>query len=320
MKFKHTFHVFVDNFNITYKQLLYRLVVLTIAAVILYFSVIPFINGFLPELNNLISNAGDFVLKLLNGEVAELNGISEKVKEAYAALIGLLHEKTTDIAVVIIIFVLICLAASFFNGLGNYAAATCINDRMALHANSPFLSSLIKNLKQAALFNAVYVPLTFAYDAIVAVAMFFFIFYLINSIVPFLVCVFLFVLVIVLSIAVKLTFTCDWLPAIIRGKKNQKEALKYTFSRKGKDTLSVLSNFVVLTLILFGLNVAAFVCTIGVGFLITVPASAVMIVSFYMVNYYDREEIKYFVDKNTVIKTAKEHTPTREKFFRGTDD
>ena len=320
MKFKHTFHVFVDNFSITYKQLLYRLVVLTIAAVILYFSVIPFINGFLPELNNLISNAGDFVLKLLNGEVAELTGISGRVKDAYAALIGLLHEKTTDIAVVIIIFVIIYLVASFFNGLGNYAAATCINDKMALHANSPFLSSLIKNLKQAALFNAIYVPLTFAYDAVVAIAMFFFIFYLMNSIVPFLVCVFLFVIVIVLSIVLKLTFTCDWLPAIIRGKKSQKDALKYTFNRKGKDTLNVLSNFVVLTLILFGLNVAAFVCTLGVGILITVPASAVLIVSFYMVNYYDREEIKYFVDKNTVIKTAKEHTPTREEFFRGTDD
>ena len=141
-----------------------------------------------------------------------------------------------------------------------------------------------------------------------------------NSIVPFFVCIFLFVLLLVFSVVLKLTFTCDWLPAIIRGKKGQLEALKYTFSRKRKDTLNVLSNFVVLVLIIFGLNVAAFFCTLGVGLLITVPASAVLIVAFYMVNYYDREEIKYFVDKNTVIKPAREHTPTREEFFRGTDD
>ena len=32
MKFKHTFHVFVDNFSVTYKQLLYRLVISLIAA------------------------------------------------------------------------------------------------------------------------------------------------------------------------------------------------------------------------------------------------------------------------------------------------
>lgn len=320
MKFKHTFHVFVDNFNITYKQLLYRLAVLVVAGIVFYFSVIPFINGFLPELNNLINNAGEFVLKLLNGEVSELTKISEKVKEAYAALMDLVHAKTTDIAVVIVIFTVIYLIASFFNGLGNYATATCINDKMALRANSPFLSSLIKNIKQAFLFNALYVPLTFLYDAVVAVAMFFFIFYLVNSIVPFLVCVFLFVLVIVLSIVLKLTFTCDWLPAIIRGKQSPVSALKYTFSRRNKETLNVLSNFVVMALIIFGLNVAAFFCTLGVGLLITIPASAVMIVSFYMVNYYDREEIKYFVDKNTVVKPAKEHTPTREEFFRGTED
>ncbi len=320
MKFKHTFHVFVDNFNLTYKQLLYRLVILTVAAIVLYFSVTPFINVFLPELNNVISNAGDFILKLLNGEVEELTTISEKVQSAYAAFIDLIHSNTSDIAVVVIIFVIIYLIASFFNGLGNYAAAVCINDKMALHANSPFLSSLIKNLKQAALFNAIYVPLTFLYDAAVGVAMFFFIFYLVNSIIPFFICIFLFVLVIVLSIVLKLTFTCDWLPAIIRGKKNQREALSYTFSRKNKNTLSVLSNFAVITLIIFGINVAAFFCTLGVGLLITVPASAVLVVSFYLVNYYDREEIKYFVDKNTIVKTAKEHTPTREEFFRGTDD
>lgn len=320
MKFKHTFHVFVDNFNVTYKQLLYRLVVLVIAGVVLYFSVIPFINDFLPELNNLIDTSVDFALKLLNGKVDELTTISERVQQAYAAFIDLIHSKTTDIAVVIIIILVIHLITSFFNGLGNFAAATCINDKMALRANSPFLSLLIKNLKQAAAFNAIYVPLTVLYDTVVAVAMFFFIFYLMNSIVPFFVCIFLFVLLLVFSVVLKLTFTCDWLPAIIRGKKGQLEALKYTFSRKRKDTLNVLSNFVVLVLIIFGLNVAAFFCTLGVGLLITVPASAVLIVAFYMVNYYDREEIKYFVDKNTVIKPAREHTPTREEFFRRTDD
>ncbi|MDE6356453.1 MAG: hypothetical protein K2L67_04330 [Clostridia bacterium] len=320
MKFKHTFHVFVDNFGITYKQLLYRLVVLLAAGIVLYFSITPFINGFLPELNNLISNAVDFALKLLNGKVDELTTISVRVQEAYAAFIDLIHSKTTDIVVVIIIFTVIYLIAAFLNGLGNYAAATCINDKMALRANSPFLSSLIKNLKQAAAFNAIYVPLTFLYEAAVAVAMFFFVFYLINSIVPFFVCVFLFVLIIVFSAVLKYTFTCDWLPAIIRGKMGPLKALKYTFSIKRKDTLSVLSNFIVLVLIIFGVNVAAFFCTLGVGLLITVPSSAVLIAAFYMVNYYDREEIKYFVDQNTIIKPAKEHTPTREEFFRGADE
>ena len=36
-----------------------------------------------------------------------------------------------------------------------------------------------------------------------------------------------------------------------------------------------------------------------------------------MVNYYDREELKYFLDKNTIVNTSKEHVVTREEFFRG---
>ena len=69
-----------------------------------------------------------------------------------------------------------------------------------------------------------------------------------------------------------------------------------------------------------GLNVAALLCTLGVGLLITVPASFLILISFEFVNYYDREEIKYFIDKNTIVKPAKERALTREEFFRGEDD
>ncbi len=44
MKFKQTFHVFVDNFGTIYKQLLYRLVVLTVAAIICTLGINPFIK------------------------------------------------------------------------------------------------------------------------------------------------------------------------------------------------------------------------------------------------------------------------------------
>lgn len=310
----------MDNFSVTYKQLLYRLVVMLVAGTICYFVINPFIQSLLPELDNLLSNAGDYILKLLNGDVLQLTKISDRVKEAYASLMALLEAKTQDIALLISVVLIIYLISAWFNGLGNYATAAVINDKMALRANAPFFGTLIKNLKQAAIYNAIYVPLSFLYDAVVGVAMFFFIFYLVNSIVPILLCVFLFIVVIVLSVAVKLTLTCDWLPTLIRGKLGQKKAIACTFSRKNKNTFNVLSNFVVLTLLVLAINVAALFFTLGVGMLITVPASFVILISFNMINYYDREEIKYFVDKNTIIKPAKERTLTREEFFRGDGD
>ena len=72
-----------------------------------------------------------------------------------------------------------------------------------------------------------------------------------------------------------------------------------------------------LSLIIFAVNVCAVIFTFGVGALITVPASYVLLNCFQLVNYYDREELKYFLDKHTIIKPEKEEVITREEFFKG---
>lgn len=319
MKFKHTFNVFVDNFSITYKQLLYKLIVAVISCAVIFAGLSPFIRGLLnsDSLTRILNGVKEFLINFLNGDLSELSNISHKVKEAYAEFMVLLETKTTQIVLSITLIIAVYAVGKWFTGLGNYAAAAAINDKMTLRANSPFLSTLIRNLKEASLYNLIYVPLTLLYDIAVSVAMFCFIFYLLSTFLPFLICLFLFVLVIVMANSVKMTFTADWLPALIRGKMGQKASFIYTFSRKGKGTLSVLSNFVVLLLIIFGLNVAALFCTLGAGLIITLPASSVIILSFQMVNYFDREEIKYFVDKNNIVKPLKERAPTREEFFKG---
>lgn len=319
MKFKHTFHVFVDNFGIIYKQLLYRLVIMAVSGLICSLAIYPFIKELIdsPQLTSLIDGLWGYLTSLLNGDVHELGSFSLRVKDAYADFLVLLQEKTTGFILSGLLLLLVYVIAKWFSGLGNYATAAVINDKMALRANSPFLNTLISNLKSAAIYNAIYVPLSIAYDLVIAVAMFFLLFFLLNNVLYFFVCVFLFVLAIVFAITVKMTFTCDWLPALIRGKKGQLGSFKYTFSRTNKGTFSVMSNFAVLCVLIFGLNAAALLLTLGVGLLLTIPSSYVVLICFEFVNYYDREEIKYFVDKNTIIAPEKEKPLTREEFFRG---
>lgn len=322
MKFKHTFNVFVDNFSVTYKQLLYRLVIGVIASVVCMLGIYPFIKNDLlhsVEFNGLVEGVKSFLSSLLKGEVEELGGISITVQNAYKDFMVLLHTKTSRLVLSGFLLLLVHIVSSWFAGLGNYATAAVVNDKMALRAQSPFLVTLIRNLKEATVYNAIYVPLSIVYDLAVAAAMFF----IVSSILSggwVLLGIFLFVLVLVVAVAIKLTFTSDWLPALIRGKMGQRKSFVYAFSRKNKDTLNVLSNFLVLVILILGFNVAAMVLTFGAGLLLTVPSSYVILVSFELVNYYEREEIKYFLDKNTIIKPAKEHTPTREEFFRGDVD
>lgn len=322
MKFKHTFNVFVDNFAVTYKQLLYRLIVLTVATVIGVTCLYPFMMDFINSqaLNSLIENVKDFVLELLDGNVGSLAETHTAIVSAYEQVLELFQTRVTEIVLMGLLILLLYIVQAWFAGIGNYTTAVIINDKMALRADSPFIGTMISHLKEAVIYNLIYVPLSILYDLIVFSIMFIVLFYMVHGIQFFFISVFLFALISVIATAFKMTFTCDWLPALVRGKLGQKGAIKYAFSRKGKNTLNVYSNFIVLIVIILGLNVVAGIFTFGVGLLLTVPGSYIMIISFELVNYYDREEIRYSVDKHTIIKPDKERTLTREEFFKGSDD
>lgn len=315
--------MFVDNFPLIYKVLLYRFVIWVVACILYTLCITPLLNSFTgsPAFNSLISGISTFIHDFLGGEFSELTTVSLGVKTAFEDMMILFRNEMGSIALTIVLIVVVYIVQKWFSGLGNYAAAAVINDKMALRANSPFFVTLIKNLKTAAAYNAIYIPLSVVYDFAVCVGMFFFMYFLVvHSVIPFIAAIFLFTLIVVLAIAFKMTFTTDWLPALIRGKMRQKQAFIYTFSRKNKDTLNVLSNYIVLVLIIFSLNVIAAVTTVGVAILITVPSSYIILLSFELINYFDREQIKYSIGNDALVNPVKERTLTREEFFRGDND
>lgn len=321
MKFKHAFHVLVDNFSVTYKQLLYRLVILVVALGIGWGLLTPFIRDFINSeaLNNLISGVQNFIQNLLKGNIEELSDISEKINTAYEQLLSLIQTKASELVLTALLLFVLLIVEKWFTGLGNYTTAVIVNDKMSLRTTSPFMRTLISHFKEAAIYNLMYVPLSVLYDAIVAAGLFAVLFFMLHGIKFFFISVFLFALIMVLAIAVKMTFTSDWLPALVRGKMGIKKSFVYTFSRKNKNTFNVFSNFVVIIILILAVNIMATLFTFGVGLLLSFPASFVILISFEMVNFYDREELRYFIDKKTIIKPDKESILTREQFFRGTD-
>lgn len=320
MKFRHSLVVMIDNFSVTYKHLLYKLIVTVIAFVLYGLVITPFIKALTtsPDFTSLLEGVKEFLKHLVRGEEG-IGAATEKIEQAFSALLNMVTENRGNIILGIVALIAVHLVEKFFTGLGNYAMAAVINDKMSLRANSPYCATLIKNLKEASIYNLIYAPLSIAYDLVCYFLLFLIVFKLL-ALIPFmnvLIQLFLFITAMVFFVSLKMTFTSDWLPSLIRGKKGQKQAFIYTFSRKNKKTLNVLANFVVIVLIILGLNVAAVICTLGAGALITIPSSYAILISFEFVNYYDREELKYFIDKNTIIKPEHEHTPTREEFFRG---
>ena len=321
MKFKHAFNVFIDNFIVTYKVLLYRVIILIFSMCLYTAVILPFIHSIsdTTPVIDLTEAVSEFGSAFVNLDFTALQNAWQSIGNAFDELLQLLRARVGSIVLTVVILILVYLIQRFLSGLSNYTAAALINDKMAMRADSSFIGTLIKNLGKASLYNAIYVPLSLVYDIIIFTVMTAIFIGLMNASAPLLLLVAMFSTCITFLFVIKMALTTDWLPALIYGKMTNRGAIMYSLNYKAnnKNFLSVLSNYVVLVLVIFALNVAAVFLTFGAGLLLTMPASYVLLISFEFVNYCDNNEIKYFMDKNTVVKPEREAVMTRKQFFKG---
>ncbi len=322
MKFKHTFLVFVDNFKATYKVLLYRVIVLAVCLCVYTAIIFPFMQRIsdTSQMVALSTATKNFGSSFANLDFSAMHTAWLEITEALKGLMELLSTRVGEIVGGIIVIILVYLIQRFLLGLGNYTAGAMINDKMAMRADSPFIGTLIKNLGKASLYNVIYIPLSAVYDVIAIGLTGAAVYGLALAHVPLLLLIFLFSTVVTLLFALKMTFTSDWLPALVYGKMTNCAAMKYAFGYSGRKFADVFSNFLILVLIIFALNTAAIFLTFGAGLLITIPASYLILICMEFVNYCENNEVKYFLDKKNVVKPDKETVLTREQFFKGQDE
>ncbi|MCD8308059.1 MAG: hypothetical protein LUD51_07540 [Clostridia bacterium] len=323
MKFKHACHVLVDNFSLIYKQLLFRVIIWVIFGVLYYFCIYPAVLKILNSdaLSDIIQYVKDIFNAIFSGDISGMPDIVEAIKTSFADFMEILSGSVGSLIETVVLVAVVHLVSKWVTTLCNYGAAQCISDRMSMRADDHFFATTIRCFRKSAIYGLIYVPLSFIYEILVSAVMFALLYVLVvNSILPFMLAVFIFTAVLVFAIAVQMTFASDWIPALTRGTMNQREAIKYTFHRKNKHTMNVLANYVVIVLLIFSINVLAAISTLGVGLLITVPASYVLLLSFQMVTYHDRERITYSIGPDSMVEYKTEHVPTKEEFFRGEED
>ncbi len=319
MEFKHSFNVFVDNFSTTYKLLLYKLIVIAITVGLSCAVVIPTINNFLntTQYEQLSTAFSELWSDLIALNTENLREKMVALRQALSSFRHLLSDKSWLVAVAAACLAVVYLINRFLVGIGNYVTGALLNDRMVMHANSPFTFTLFKNWKKALLYSSIYAPLAFAYDFICLVIIWAIISVGLGFVPIALVKIFLIAVFFILFSAIKFMFTVDWLPALIHGKMNNRKAIVYTFSRSGKRTSSVLSHALVFKTLLIALNVAALFFTFGAGLLLTLPASALLELSYCFVHYFDNNRFKYFVDEYTIVGPQKEAPVSIKEFFTG---
>ena len=309
----------MDNFSTTYKLLVYRLIVLAITIGLSCAVLVPAIGCIsdAPQYTTLQSSISALWTDIINLNAGELQTDVQAAREAFGAFRHLLSDKSWLVATVVVCMCVVYVIDRFLVGAGNYVTGALVHDKMVMHTDSSFTFTLFKNIKQAALYAVIYAPIAFVYDAICFVIMWAIILVGLKGLSFTLIKIFLIAALFLVFSAVKFAFTTDWLPALIDAKMKQRKAICYTFARKGKKTLEVLSNSLVLKLTVFALNVAAGLFTFGAGLLLTLPASSLILTAYCFVNYFDRNKQKYFVDEYTVIGPKKDTPVSREEFFKG---
>ncbi|MCD8205960.1 MAG: hypothetical protein LUD29_05045 [Clostridia bacterium] len=319
MRFKQTFHVFVDNFSTTYKLLLYKIIVWVIFGAAAFGALYPIIHkiGSSDEWQTLVENVRELVRTMFNFSEGDASEIWTLVLDSFKDVWKVVQGMSVRVALSLTGFVLILLVERFFQSLGHFAASSVIHDKMVMQAKTPFLTAYTRHLAKASLYSVIFVPLTFVYD-VACIALLAYIFTLLIS--NIFLWLFLFILLFVILMIVRQTMTSDWIPSILFGGCGPARAMKPTFSRKGKGTWSVLSNYVVYVLLVIAINVAALFFTFGVGLFLTLPASYIVLLSFQNVNYCDTNDLPYFLDKNTIVRPEKERPMSREDFLRGNDN
>lgn len=332
MKLRRALHLFTDNFSGTYKLLLYRFVSQILFVGLIYVILSLGLHSILTsaEVDNIFALAKEFIRAIVTGNSAYLVTFQDEFLEAMKELSLLLANEIGSIVGSLIGVCLMYLLLRFVNGTAVFAIGNMVNDKMAFYSKTKFSTAYFKNIGQAMLYEVMYVPLSFVYDALAVVFCWFFFFYT-PSLMPthgFLSVLFgvsITIAVFILLEAVKMALISAWIPAVVTGK-SVVEGFKSCFKNCKTGFWGRFSTYLVTLYLLFMLNVMFAICSLGSFLIISLPASFVFILCLQLVYYYEDNRMKYFVAFNTVSEhedipnVIEDKSDTEEETSDGTEE
>lgn len=119
---------------------------------------------------------------------------------------------------------------------------------------------------------------------------------------------FVVILVITLFIAFRLSLTINWAPQCVSGGKGVFASFVYSCKILFKRFFKTVANSILIVVTVLFFNILMFALTAGVGLLITIPASVLLINSFGMVNFYVCTGNRFYVDAQTIVSPRKLET------------
>ncbi len=306
MRFRHAIHIASENFSSVFKLLLYRLFTMAIFGSLCYVILTLGLSAITEsaEVATLKELVTTFLHAIVTGQTEVLAGLPLQFRDAFTALLKLIAFNTPSIIGCVIGLIVMYLLSRFVNGLALFAVANVVNDRMSTYSRTAFSQSYFKSIGKAALYQLIYVPLCFVYDALMLAACWFFFFYA-PSFMPswgfltVIIAVSLTLTAIVALEALKMTLISAWIPAVVTDRDSITHAFRASV-RDGKSFGARYASFLAAIYLIIAVNVLFAVATVGSSLLLTVPLSYIFLLALQFVNYYLGSGKKYFVTKNSI--------------------
>lgn len=301
MSFKHSLSILTSRFSITYKLLVFLLVLTFVFSVLMVCAVYPTISDLRNNINEL--GLGDaiknYVREALKGEPQLQAQAYEELSSKFDTAAEIVRNNNLQINLSIVWLVLLYLLYVVFFSWGQYCVSDVMNHHMSSNSKFGFSSNLIVNFKKAMCYALLYTAITIAF--MIVVALFFWLSFATLFKVAPIVGLASAVGIFVLALAVRRALLFGWVPAMVADGLGVTDGLKKGMSLLKQRFAYALGLYVIYYIAWLGLTLAITVFTFFVGTLFAISISLALAQVCDLVIYYRTVGKRYYIDVLNVV-------------------
>lgn len=301
MSFKHSLSILTSRFSITYKLLVFVLIVTFLFSVLTVCALYPTLADLRNNMNELaLGDAiGNYVREALKGEPELQAQAYENLSSKFDQAGDIIRNNSLQINLSIVWLVLIYLLYVVFFSWGQYCVSDVINHHMSSNSKFGFSSNLIVNFKKAMRYSLLYTAITIGFMIVVAL-LFWLSFATLFKVAP-VIGLASAVGIFVLAMAVRRALLFGWIPAMVSDGLGVVDGLKKAMSLLKQRFAYALGLYVVYYIAWFALTVAITLFTFGIGTLFAISISLALAQACDLVIYYRTVGKRYYIDVLNVV-------------------
>lgn len=298
MFIKNSLSLFVNNINISFKAMLYRLVVVSVCTAIV--ALISSINLNVILFSEEASNFIDSLRAALSSFIGANYSFDMKVAESYDALMNLVKANISSVIGTIIGIAAFAYVENFLLGVCHFAVTKCVNAHMSSITKLGFTEAIFSSLGTAAPFEAIYAAIKILVVILTVALCGVFAIYTIAYLSLFALIIAVWGMIVIISFYLTITAPCR--PSVVNGL-GVTAAFKAKYD--SKKFWTCFGSFVLALTVAIVVNVLFFATTFGAGLMISLPLTTLFFACLKLVVYYNLNDRKYYIDIDTIITPVK---------------